>query len=257
MTTHPHNASRRTFIKSTAAAIGGASLLLSGCSSSISRSPQTSSIIQKGDIVLFQGDSITDDHRDKGRQATPNDTNALGRGYVYSIATELLTDRAGDDLKIFNTGISGNKVYQLAERWDKDCIAFKPNVLSILIGVNDFWHMHKGTFKGTLEKYETDYRALLNRTLKALPDVRLIICEPFVLRCGVVDDTWLPEFDEYRTVARKLATEFKTVFVPFQDTFNEAAQKAAPTHWLRDGVHPTPAGACLMAREWIKVVNAC
>jgi lysophospholipase L1-like esterase len=179
--------SRRNFIKSfTATTVGGTALLLSGCNGvSSSSSHRKKSIIQKESIILFQGDSITDAGRDKRREGNVNDKNALGRGYVYSIATQLLADRAGDGLKIYNRGISGNKVFQLADRadrWDKDCLDLKPDIVSILIGVNDIWHSLNGNYDGTVDKYEKDYRALLERTLKGLPKVKLVICEPFVLR---------------------------------------------------------------------------
>lgn len=249
--------SRRNFIKSlTAASIGGTALLLSGCNSASSGSGRRrSSVIQKESTILFQGDSITDAGRDRNREANANDSSALGKGYVYSIAAQFLTDRAGDGLKIYNRGISGNKVFQLADRWDKDCIDLKPDVLSILIGVNDIWHALNGNYDGTVEKYEKDYTALLERTLKALPNVKLIICEPFVLRCGAVNDKWFPEFDGYRAAARKMADKFDARFVPFQSMFDNAVKKAPPTHWAGDGVHPTMAGAYLMGQEWLKVVG--
>src|SRR5580698_159736 len=95
--------------------------------------------IDQGDIILFQGDSITDWGRDHNEKL-PNNTSALGSGYALLAASQLLMKYAGKDLKIYNKGISGNKVYQLAARWDTDCLAIKPNVLSIHIGVNDFWH---------------------------------------------------------------------------------------------------------------------
>ena len=152
-------------------------------------------------------------------------------------------------------GISGNKVYQLAERWDEDCLQIKPTVLSILIGVNDLWHKLNGKYQGTVEIYERDYRALLTRTTKALPKVRLVICEPFVLRCGAVNDKWFPEFDTYRASARKIAGEFRASFVPFQAMFDEAVKYAPPEHWAKDGVHPSASGAALMAHEWCKTVE--
>ena len=85
-----------------------------------------------------------------------------------------LADKAGYALKIYNRGISGNKVFQLADRWDKDCLDLRPDVISILIGVNDIWHSLNGNYDGTVEKYDNDYRALLTRTLKALPEVKLV-----------------------------------------------------------------------------------
>ncbi len=244
--------SRRNFIKSvTASAIGGTALMLPGCNSALSGS--SSSIIQKGSTILFQGDSITDAGRDRRSEGNANNKNALGRGYVYSIATQLLADRAGDGLKIYNRGISGHKVFQLADRWDKDCLDLKPDVLSILIGVNDIWHSLNGNYDGTVAKYEKDYRALLKRTLKALPNVKLVICEPFVLRCGAVNDKWFPQFDHYRAAAKKMSEEFNTLFVPFQSMFDDAVKQVPPAHWAGDGVHPSMAGAHLMGQEWLKV----
>lgn len=211
--------------------------------------------IRPGDMVLFQGDSITDAGRKKD-DADANSQPAMGGGYAWFAACELLVDRPSDGLKCFNRGISGNKVYQLAERWDADCLALKPNVLSILIGVNDFWHKLKHGYEGTLEKYETDYRALLARTKAALPEVRLVICEPFVLRVGAVDDSWFPEFEAYRAVAKKIADETRATFVPFQSMFDAAVKIAPPERWAADGVHPTADGAALMAHWWLKAVGA-
>ena len=249
--------SRRNFIKTCAATttIGGTSVfLLPGCSGNLLSAHSEKSIIKKEAVILFQGDSITDAGRDKSKEASVNDSAALGRGYVYLIAAQLLADEAGDNLKIYNRGISGNKVFQLADRWDKDCLELKPDVLSILIGVNDIWHTLNGNYNGTVEKYEQDYRALLARTREALPDLKLVICEPFVLRCGAVNEKWFPEFDEYRRVAKKMAKEFSALFVPYQSMFDKATKMAPPSHWAADGVHPTMAGAWLMAQTWVKTV---
>jgi lysophospholipase L1-like esterase len=254
-----HNiASRRSFLKSvTATAIGSSALLSSGCSKITCNStcPKKGSVITKGNTILFQGDSITDARRDKKRENHANDSKAFGRGYVYSIASQLLAEYPSDNLKIYNRGISGNKVFQLADRWDKDCLTVKPDVLSILIGVNDIWHALKGKSDGTVEKYEKDYAELLKRTRKELPDVKLVICEPFVLRCGAVNDKWFPEFDKYRAAARKMATDFNAVFVPFQSMFDKAVRQAPANHWAADGVHPTMAGVYLMAQKWLDTVR--
>jgi lysophospholipase L1-like esterase len=205
-------------------------------------------------VILFQGDSITDAGR--SRKATgPNRQDALGRGYPLLAAAGLLADHAGLDLKVYNRGISGNKVPDLAARWDEDCLELKPSVLSILIGVNDIWHKLAGRYDGTVKDYETGYRALLQRTLQALPNVRIVICEPFVLRCGAVDEKWFPEFDQRRAAARKLAEEMKLTLVPFQSMFDKAVDDAPPAYWAGDGVHPTLAGHMLMAQTWRKVVG--
>ncbi|WP_056928682.1 SGNH/GDSL hydrolase family protein [Candidatus Symbiothrix dinenymphae] len=210
--------------------------------------------LSKGDTILFQGDSITDWGRDRKKEAEVNAPAQLGGGYPLFTAANILANNAEKGLKIYNRGISGNKVFQLAGRWDKDCIELKPNLLSILIGVNDFWHS-LGQYTGTVETYETDYRALLTRTKKALPEVKIVICEPFIVHGGsVLDNTWESGFAPYRNVARKLAREFDLTFVPFQTVFNEALKQANSEYWGTDGVHPSLAGAQLMAQAWIKAV---
>lgn len=260
---HPvdEHTTRRRFLSgalTTAAGVSAASALSasSGCRS-VPGASRTSAhgFLGSGDVVLFQGDSITDAGRDRGHENEPNNARALGSGYAFLLACHLLAQHPAANLKIYNRGISGNKVYQLAERWDKDCIALKPSVVSILIGVNDIWHTLNGNYQGTVEIYERDYRALLERTQRELPGVRLVICEPFVLRCGAVNDKWFPEFDHYRAAARRVATDFHAVFVPFQSMFDQAAQEAAPAYWAADGVHPTLAGAYRMARAWLDAVS--
>jgi lysophospholipase L1-like esterase len=212
-------------------------------------------LINPGATILFQGDSITDASRNRGEASQANSPAALGKGYAWLASSQLLVDRSEDDLKIFNRGISGNKVFQLADRWQADCLDLKPDMLSILIGVNDFWHKVNGQYDGTLEKYETGYKALLTRTKDDLPHVKLIICEPFVLRCGAVNDKWFPDFDGYRAAARRVAEQFNALFVPFQEMFDRASKIAPPERWAADGVHPSPDGAALMAHTWRTTLN--
>jgi len=254
-----NRSTRRRFLGRTAALAalaGSGSLAATGCAGLGTRSSRRRGVaaIEPGGTILFQGDSITDAGRDRGRENNANDTRALGRGYAFLTAGSLLADHPGADLKIYNRGISGHKVFQLADRWDKDCIDLKPDLVSILIGVNDIWHRLNGKYDGTVEVYEKDYLALMERTRRALPEVKLVVCEPFVLRCGAVNDKWFPEFDGYRAAAKRVADEFDTVFVPFQSMFDEAVKQAPPNYWAGDGVHPTIAGAALMAKTWLATV---
>ena len=255
------SANRRNFLKDCGLALAGASCLgAGGCSRpgrNASDSTGPTALIKDNAVVLFQGDSITDAGRSRGKAGLANNQAALGGGYAWLAAAELLTDRPTDGLQIYNRGISGHKVFQLAGRWQRDCLDIKPDALSILIGVNDIWHTLEGLYKGTVEIYERDYRALLAKTRKALPNVTVVVCEPFVLRCGAVDEKWFPEFDGYRAAARAVARDYNAVFVPFQSMFNEAVKLAPPEHWAGDGVHPTGAGAALMAHHWLKAVGHC
>lgn len=207
-----------------------------------------------GTLLLFQGDSITDAGRDRSKSAA-NSPLALGAGYPL-ILTGLLRDRyPSRDLQVFNRGVSGNTVEDLRSRWAQDTIDLKPDVLSILIGVNDIWHTLAGQYNGTPEKYESGYRTLLDTTRAALPATRLIVLEPFVLRTGAVTDAWFPAFDRFRAGARRVAQDSRATFVPLHDMFQDLARKSSPAYWAADGVHPTLAGHAAIARRWLEVVK--
>lgn len=232
------------------AATGSAAVLL----------PRTSAAaapkLAAGSTILFQGDSITDAGRDRAQEGNANHPGMLGRGYPFHLAGQLLADHASLGLSIYNRGISGNKVPDLDARWRQDCLDLKPTVLSILIGVNDIWHKLNGKYDGTPEAYRDGYAALLKRTQEALPDTTLVICEPFVLRCGAVNDTWFPEFETRRAFAEEVAKNAGAIWVPFQKAFDEAvANGTEPAYWAADGVHPTQAGHGLMAKVWREAVG--
>lgn len=200
-------------------------------------------------VVLFQGDSITDGGRDRNA-VDPNQARALGAGYPLLVCAAALADHPGRALRFYNRGISGNKVPDLEQRWEADTLALRPDVLSILVGVNDFWHTLTHGYTGTVADYETRYAALLEATRRALPRVRLLVLEPFVLRCGAVDDRWFPEFDARRAAAARAARHGDAVFVPLQKVFDGLSRRAPPEYWAADGVHPTPAGHAVIAERW-------
>lgn len=204
--------------------------------------------------ILFQGDSITDAGRDRSHTG-PNDIAGLGEGYPLLLAAELRGEHPDADLQIFNRGISGHRVPDLATRWQSDTIALAPDLLSILIGVNDVWHTRNKNYDGTPAKYEAGYAALLASTRAALPSVRLVVMEPFVLRVGAVDDSWFPEFDHYRAAAKRVAKGAGATFVPLHDYLQDLAKESGPAYWAADGVHPTLAGHQAIAERWSHVVK--
>jgi lysophospholipase L1-like esterase len=247
--------SRRSFIKKATLGTMAAISIPEILSTAMPKEKTKPIKLLKDNVILFQGDSITDSGRNK-EDTGFNTARNLGSGYPMLAGAALLNKYEALNLKVYNKGISGNKVYQLAERWDKDCLELKPDVLSILIGVNDLWHKLNGTYNGTIDIYRNDYIALLERTMKALPNLKLIICEPFAVN-GVkaVDDKWYPEFYEYQKAAREIAKQFRATFIPFQSIFDEAQKRAPGSYWTGDGVHPTLAGAQLMAKAWMKAIE--
>ncbi len=249
------NNTRRSFLKKAALGTLAAVSIPEIISAAMTKSSVKKITLLKDQTILFQGDSITDSGRNKEDTGFNTGRN-LGSGYPVLAAASLLRKYASQNLKIYNKGISGNKVFQLVERWDSDCLDIKPDVLSILIGVNDIWHKLNGRYDGTVEIYKRDYVALLERTKIALPDVKLIICEPFAVK-GVkaVDEKWYPEFFDYQKAAFDIAAQFDATFIPYQSIYDEAQRQAPGAYWTFDGVHPTLAGAQLMAEAWLSIVK--
>lgn len=209
--------------------------------------------INTNDVILFQGDSITDAGRSK-TELKPNIASALGSGYALLAAADILFAHPEKNLKIYNKGISGNKVYQLAERWENDTLSLQPNILSILIGVNDFWHMMNGNYNGNLDTYRNDYIKLIKQTKEKLPNVQLIIGEPYALNGPSVKPNWFPLFNDYRKAAKDIAAEFNATFIPYQAIFEKAYSSAPSAYWSADGVHPSIAGARLIATALTEVL---
>lgn len=242
-----HDITRREFVAATAALLAATR----GPAPAVEAPPTPA---RDGTVVLFQGDSITDCGRNRA-SAEPNAAGALGTGYPLLVAAGVLAARPARGIRFYNRGISGNKVPDLRQRWAADTLALRPDVLSILIGVNDFWHTLTAGYTGTARDYEDQYSALLAQTRDALPDTRLIVLEPFVLRCGAVDDRWFPEFDARRSAAARVAGRAGATFVPLQAEFDERARAAPPEYWAADGVHPTPAGHAVIAERWRRAAH--
>lgn len=247
-------ASRRNFLKR-ASLLGASAIVMPGALKACPL-PVTADDSDEGNgfTFLFQGDSITDGNR--GRNLDWN--HVLGHGYAYLIAARLWYDHPAKEFHFFNRGVSGNKVTDLAQRWQDDTIAIKPNLLSILIGINDVTAAVVGNTDFTALSYENGYRALLTQAKQQLPDVQFVLCEPFILPVGKVKDNWYKYQQEIvlrQQAAKNLADEFDAVYVPLQETFNKALKKAPAEYWIWDGVHPMPGGHELIAREWIKQVS--
>jgi lysophospholipase L1-like esterase len=205
-------------------------------------------------IFLFQGDSITDGNR--GRNTDPN--HIMGHGYAFSIASRVGARFPEKGVTFYNRGSSGNKIQDLTARWQQDTLDLKPDVLSILIGVNDTDAAIQQKDTEATKAYEEGYRALINGTKEQLPHCLLILCEPFIAPVGRVKENWNEwqnEIQKKQEVVRRLAQEYNTVFVPLQKIFDDATSRAAADYWIWDGIHPTVAGHELIAHEWLKQVS--
>lgn len=206
--------------------------------------------------ILFQGDSITDSTWKRDGGLSDLNPGRFGYGYVLLTAAKLMAADPSREVICYNRGCSGHRIVDLYARWKIDAINLKPDMISILIGVNDTWHEFARQNGVEVERYETIYRMLLEWTVKELPEVKLVLCEPFALLSEIVTPAWLEEIGRRSLVVQKLAKEFNAVFVPFQEVLNEAAAKAGDnSRILLDGVHPTIIGAQIMSDQWLKCVE--
>ena len=198
--------------------------------------------------ILFQGDSITDAGRSRENDA------ARGIGYPTLVSASLGFDRP-DEFEFVNKGISGNRVIDLIARVKSEIINLKPDYMSILIGINDVWHEIEYQNGIETKRFEMYYNMLIEEVKEALPDIKIMILEPFVLKASATEENW----DKFRSgaeekaaAAKRVAQKNNLLFVPLMEKFDDAAKTAPNEYWLTDGVHPTAMGHELIKREWLK-----
>lgn len=188
--------------------------------------------------VLFAGDSVTD----SGRR---DDSRGLGDGYVSIIAAQL------HNVRVLNRGISGDRSRDLAARWDRDVVAESPDVLTILIGVNDTWRRFDENDPTTKEAFEINLRTVLE-TVRTPPEPRMILADPFLLPLDATQQSWRGDLDEKIAVVAALAKEISATHVPLDEILNAHANHHGASAIVRDGVHPTRLGHRLIADAWLE-----
>ena len=209
--------------------------------------------LHRQDVILFQGDSITDG----GRQRTGMDYNhIMGQDYAYILAAQIGLESPQRELNFVNRGDGGDWVSDLAARWQTDTLDLHPALLSILIGINDTLSARKPS--ESAEQFEALYDRLLARTIEALPTTKIVLGEPFVLPVGKHQETWetdRAEVKKRQEAVARLAVKYHLPLIHYQRAFDEACKLAPAEHWSWDGIHPNYAGHGLMAREWLRTVE--
>lgn len=224
-----------------------------------------------GKRVVFIGDSITDgnwgnvyNYKKTSAERSQTDMNHIyGHSYVMLVASDIQSARPRAGHKFYNRGFSGHKLSDLAARWQEDVLDLHPDILSVLVGTNDL-HAYLGSHDD--EDFDFDgwkemYRQLLRRVREQNPQVKLVLCTPFVAREGSLAKSPTYGLRERMTrrmagVVRELCEEFNAVCVPFDSLFEKLiGSEPEPSYWIWDGIHPTPAGHRRMADLWKKKVR--
>lgn len=213
---------------------------------------------EKETLILFTGDSITDGNRYKKKDQEWDLNHQMGHGYAYIVNGMLGSKYPEKRFAFRNKGVSGNRIIDLYSRNEVDLLPIKPDILSVLVGVND-GPIDKNNYKPTpKEKYERIYRQFLDEVRENFPECKLIIMEPFVCNAGKLKPEypiWKECVNGYAQVAAKLAKEYGAIFVPLQAEFDRVCKEQEPEYWCWDGVHPTVNGHGLIAREWMKATK--
>lgn len=200
--------------------------------------------------LLFIGDSITDCGRREDQ------AEAIGTGYVRRVRDWLRARDPVNAPSVVNMGISGNKVTDLQNRWQRDVLDHKPDVISVMIGINDVWHGLVPERAGVeIDAFIRTYRQILMELRARCPSCRLILCEP-----SVISPPAPPEGNErlqpYVRAVNDLANDFVAeAVVRLHGVFRDAEQKRPDIAWTTDGVHPTSSGHALIARTWLSTIG--
>ena len=199
---------------------------------------------------LFQGDSITDAGRDDENQT-------LGCGYAFLLASEIESKHKGR-LSFINRGKSGDRITDVYARIKEDIINLKPDYMSILIGVNDVSHELTMNCGVSPKKFRMIYELLIDEIREALPAIRIIIMEPFVVKGAATEKLWdkfSTEVGRLAEISKQIAEKYNFDFVPLQDKFDELSADGDTRYWSVDGIHPTSAGHQLIKEELQKTIE--
>jgi len=199
--------------------------------------------LNPGQTLLFTGDSVTD----CGRR---DDPEGLGSGYVRDIVASGALEGAA----VINTGVGGNRVIDLEKRWQQDVLGHRPDVVSMLIGVNDVWRRYDSNDPTTLEQFAAGYRSLLSQAADA--GIRLVLLEPFVLPVTEEQISWREDLNPKIEAVHELAAEFDAILVPTDRELTALAADVGPSTLAVDGVHPTEQGHREIADLWLDTVLA-
>ncbi|MDA3844923.1 MAG: SGNH/GDSL hydrolase family protein, partial [Vallitaleaceae bacterium] len=198
--------------------------------------------------LLFQGDSVTDVGRERA------DGSDLGAGYVKMVAELINAELPSKNIQVLNRGISGDRLMDLRARWEEDCIALQPSIISILIGINDCWRRYDDNDPTDIDDFISNYRHLL-QTVKSKTDAKIILCEPFVLPIPEDRIRWREDLDPKIKAIHMLGEEFDALIIPLDYIFKEVSKIHGLASLAEDGVHPTELGHSIIAKAWFEMAK--
>lgn len=228
--------------------------------------------------ILFFGDSITDGGR--GRNMDGN--HILGHGFAYMCSAKLSYEYIHKQFQFANKGISGNTVLNLLERVDDDVIKIKPDLVNILVGINDVFDVQRSGGSDAANPFMEKFKELISKIKTALPNTVITVCEPFYLESDSYENIWKntpyiqceedvkplnatydkeqiefvkKEISKIQEYLREYAAEENLVLVELQKEFDRLSKTVSPRYLIWDSVHPSVTGHALIARAWLDMAE--
>lgn len=212
----------------------------------------------KDTTILFQGDSITDGMREKNRDRAWDLNHQMGHGYAFLVNARWGAQYPDRRLAFINRGISGNRIADLYGRWQEDTVNLRPDVLSILVGINDVgFTMWEQSGSGP-ERFGRIYQLLLDEARAANPALLPVLMEPFVMPVGDREASyqeWLSLLRPLQEQTRLIAERNGAIFIPLQERFERLCRVREASYWVWDGIHPTVSGHQVIADAWMEAVG--
>lgn len=210
----------------------------------------TELVLKPNSTILFTGDSITDCGRNR------DDSDSLGYGYVPRVAKVLDELYPKHNFKYLNRGVSGDRAIELHDRLSENCLALKPDFVSIYIGINDTWRNFDSNEFTSPDDFYNTYKIILTKIKAELPDIKIMLIEPFVLSFPADRIEWRSDLDPKIQMVRRLATEYADFYLPLDGIIAKNLLTYKPEEIAEDGVHPTDLGNAIIAKEYLKVIGA-
>ena len=178
----------------------------------------------------------------------------LGVGYAMMVASLFSANHTQKKVRFLNRAVAEDRINDLKNRWQKDCLDLKPDIVSILIGINDTVGKHFWKSRTPTKSFEEDYRAILEQTHDFL-GAKIVLLTPFMVYVTKRQQVYKIALNQKIKVVKKLSKEFKTILIPLDELFEEVTKKRQPTYWSIDGTHPTAMGHSIIAQSWLKSIN--
>ena len=214
-------------------------------------------ILEKNDRLMMAGDSVTDCGR--MYESLPGGWGSFGDGYVNFVDGFLAAMYPELKLLVGNAGVSGNDIIDLSKRWDQDILAYDPNWVSVMIGVNDVWRQFDGLVmpvrKVDPNLFRSTYEDLIRKTLEKPQIKGMILISPIMMEANDANPM-KQRIREYAAIARDLAQRYQLIYVDAQARIDAFLAEGMNEYILcSDRVHPNNKGHAIIAKAVLDAIG--